>query len=106
MDRINEYRKIVQEFLTEFAQKAPTYQLVFDSTHDRYLVMHNEWRGENRIYGCAMHLDIIDNQIWIQQNNTEIYVDRELIQRGVLPKDIILGFRSPSIRQLLAAAQN
>jgi XisI protein len=65
--------------------------------------MHNEWRGENRIYGCAMQLDIIDNQIWIQQNNTEIYVDRELIQRGVLPKDIILGFRSPSIRQLLAA---
>lgn len=104
MDRINEYSKIVQEFLTEFAQNAPTYQIVFDSTHDRYLVMHNEWRGENRIYGCAMHLDIIDNQIWIQQNNTEIYVDRELIQRGVLPKDIILGFRSPSIRKLLAAA--
>jgi XisI protein len=103
MDRINEYSKIVQEFLTEFAQNDPNSQLIFDPTHDRYLVMHNEWRGENRIYGCAMQLDIIDNQIWIQQNNTEIYVDRELIQRGVLPKDIILGFRSPSIRQLLAA---
>jgi XisI protein len=106
MDRINEYSTIVQEFLTEFAQNDPNAQLIFDPTHDRYLVMHNEWRGENRIYGCAMQLDIIDNQIWIQQNNTEIYVDRELIQRGVLPKNIILGFRSPSIRQLLAAAQN
>jgi XisI protein len=104
MDRINEYSKIVQEFLAEFAQNDPNSQLIFDPTHDRYLVMHNEWRGENRIYGCAMQLDIIDNQIWIQQNNTEIYVDRELIQRGVLPKDIILGFRSPSVRQLLAAA--
>jgi XisI protein len=106
MDRINEYRQIVQEYLTEFAQISPTFQLIFDPTRDRYLVMHNEWRGENRIYGCAMQLDIIDNQIWIQQNNTEIYVDRELIQPGVLPKNIILGFRSPSIRQLLAAAQN
>ncbi len=104
MDRINEYSQIVQEYLTKFAQNDPNAQLIFDPTRDRYLVMHNEWHGESRIYGCAMQLDIIENQIWIQQNNTEIYVDRELIQHGVLPKDIILGFRSPSIRQLLAAA--
>jgi XisI protein len=104
MDKVNEYRQIVQEFLANFAKNDANAQLIFDLDRDRYLVMHNEWRGENRIYGCAMQLDIIDNQIWIQQNNTEIYVDRELIQRGVPPKDIILGFRSPSIRQLLAAA--
>jgi XisI protein len=104
MDRINEHSKIVQEFLTEFAQNDSNSQLIFDPTHDRYLVIHNEWRGEDRIYGCAMQLDIIENQIWIQQNNTEIYVDRELIRRGVLPKNIILGFRSPSIRKILAAA--
>jgi hypothetical protein len=104
MDRVNEYRQIVQAFLADFAKNDANAQLIFDLDRDRYLVMHNEWRGENRIYGCAMQLDIIDNQIWIQQNNTEIYVERELIQRGVLPKDIILGFRSPSIRQLLAAA--
>jgi hypothetical protein len=104
MDRINEHSKIVQEFLTEFAQNDPNAQLIFDPIHDRSLVIHNEWRGEDCIYGCAMQLDIIENQIWIQQNNTEIYVDRELIQRGVLPKNIILGFRSPSIRKILAAA--
>jgi XisI protein len=106
MDKTTEYRQIVQKYLTEFAQNAPTYQLIFDPIRDRYLVLYDEWRGESRICGFSMHLDIIDNQIWIQQNNTEIYVDRELIQLGVLPKDIILGFRSPSIRQLLAAAQN
>jgi XisI protein len=106
MDRTTEYRQIVQEYLTEFAKIASTYQLIFDPIRDRYLVLHDKWRGESRICGCSMHLDIIDNQIWIQQNNTEIYVDRELIQLGVLTKDIILGFRSPSVRQLLAAAQN
>jgi hypothetical protein len=61
-----------------------------------------------------MQLDIIDDRVWIQQNNTEIYVvgeaspveNRELIQRGVSPQDIILGFRSPSVRQLLAAAHH
>jgi len=106
MDRITEYRQIVQEYLTEFATISPTYQLIFDTTRDRYLVIHDEWCGESRIYGCSMQLDIIENQIWIQQNNTEIYVDRELIQQGVSPQDIILGFRSPSIRKLLAAAHH
>lgn len=96
----------MQEYLTEFATISPTYQLIFDTTRDRYLVIHDEWCGESRIYGCSMQLDIIENQIWIQQNNTEIYVDRELIQQGVSPQDIILGFRSPSIRKLLAAAHH
>ena len=114
MDRITEYRQIVQEYLTEFATISPTYQLIFDTTRDRYLVIHDEWCGESRIYGCSMQLDIIENQIWIQQNNTEIYVvgeaspveNRELIQQGVSPQDIILGFRSPSIRKLLTAAHH
>lgn len=103
MDRINEYRQIVRECLSDFVKNDINGQLVFDVDRDRYLVMHNEWQDEYRIYGCAMQLDIIQGQIWIQHNSTEIYIDRELIQRGVDPKDIILGFRSPSIRKLLAA---
>jgi XisI protein len=103
MDRITEYRQIVRECLSDFVKNDINGQLVFDSDRDRYLVMHNEWNDEYRIYGCAMQLDIIEGQIWIQHNSTEIYIDRELIQRGVDPKDIILGFRSPSIRKLLAA---
>ncbi|MGB7891028.1 MAG: XisI protein [Microcoleus sp.] len=102
MDRLNEYRKIVCDFLEDFSKNDANAQLIFDFARDRYLVMHNEWRDEYRIYGCAMQLDIIENQIWIQHNSTEIYIDRELIQGGVSPQDIILGFRSPSIRKLLA----
>ena len=102
MDRINEYRQIVRDFLEDFIKYDINAQLIFDNDRDRYLVMHNEWRNESRVYGCAMQIDIINGQIWIQQNSTEIYIDRELIQRGVASKDIILGFRSPSIRQHLA----
>ena len=103
MDRLNEYRKIVCDFLKDFSKNDANAQLIFDIARDRYLVMHNEWRDEYRIYGCAMQLDIIENKIWIQHNSTEIYIDRELIQRGVFSQDIIFGFRSPSIRKILAA---
>ncbi len=104
MDRITEYRQIVRNFLEDFAKDDANAQLIFDLERDHYLVMHNEWREDYRIYGCAMQLDIIEGQIWIQHNSTEIYIDRELIQRGVSPKDIIFGFRSPNIRQRIAAA--
>ena len=103
MDRVAEYRQIVCQFLERFSQMDANAQLIFDHERDRYLVMHNEWRNDYRIYGCAIQLDIIDGQIWLQHNSTEIYVDRELIQLGVASNDIVLGFRSPGVRQRLAA---
>jgi hypothetical protein len=106
MDRLNKYRQIVCQYLEEFAKNDVNAQLVFDRDRDRYLVVHNEWRGDTRIYGCAIQLDIIDSHIWIQINNTETYIDRELIDRGVDLKEIVFGFRSPSIRKLLAAARH
>jgi hypothetical protein len=48
MDRINKYRQIVQEFLTEFAIISPNYQLIFDTTRD------SPRRGfANDIYYCT-----------------------------------------------------
>ncbi|MUL35173.1 XisI protein [Gloeocapsopsis dulcis] len=104
MDRVTQYRKIVQDFLRDFAADDPEAQLVFDTERDHYLVMHIGWRSDYRIYGCAMQLDLVEGKVWIQHNSTEIFVDRELIQRGVAPQDIVLGFRSPKVRERLAAA--
>lgn len=103
MDKVTKYRQIICEFLQDFAKDDSEAQLIFDLERDRYLVMHVAWRNDYRIYGCAMQLDLIDNQVWIQNNSTEIYVDRELIARGVEPKDVVLGFRSPSVRKKIAS---
>lgn len=106
MDRIERYRQAIRDCLESFVERFdPQAHFIFDTERDRYLVMHNEWRGETHIYGCAMQLDLIDSQVWIQHNSTEIYLDRELMARGVAARDVILGFRSPGVRQLLAAVQ-
>lgn len=102
MDKVNNYRQIVCQFLKDFANNDPEAQLIFDFEREHYLVMHVGWRKEYRIYGCAMQLDIIDGQVWLQNNSTEVYIDRELIKLGVNKKDIVLGFRSPSVREKLA----
>ena len=104
MDKVTLYSQIVCQFLEDFAKDDPEAQLIFDLKRDRYLVMHNGWRNDYRIYGCAIHLDIINGKVWIQNNSTEIFVDRELVKRGIDARDIVFGFRSPSIREKLAAA--
>ena len=104
MDRVNRYRQIVRRFLEDFAEYDKTAQLVLDVERDRYLVIHNEWKEYDHIYGCVMQLDIVEGKVWLQRNNTEIYVDRELIQLGVAPEDIVFGFRAPSIRERLTKA--
>jgi XisI protein len=103
MDRVDHYRQIIRDFLQSFANNDSEAQLIFDAERDHYLVMHVSWRGDYRIYGCAMQLDLIEDKVWIQHNSTEIAIDRELIQHGVAPQDIILGFRSPTVRKRLAA---
>ena len=70
--------------------------------------MHNEWKNDHRIYGCAIQIDIIKGQIkgqiWLQLNSTEICIARELIQLGAFPQDIIYGFRAPTVWQRIAVA--
>ena len=104
MDRINKYRQIICQFLQDFATDDPEAQLIFDTERDRFLVMHVGWRNDYRIYGCAIQLDLIDGKVWIQNNSTEVFVDREPIKRDIDAKDIVLGFRSPSIREKLTSA--
>lgn len=47
----------------------------------------------------AFHFDIVDEKIWIQQNNTEAMIADELVERGVPATDIVLGFVVPDARQ-------
>jgi hypothetical protein len=49
MDRVTQYRKIVQDFLLNFAADDPEAQLVFDTECDHYLVMHfSQKKNENK----------------------------------------------------------
>lgn len=102
METLNHYRQIIQAFLQDMVAKDNAAQLIFDQERDRYLVIHNAWHNEARTYGCVMQLDLIDGKVWIQHNSTDIDIDQELHDRGIPKTDIVLGFRSPTVRSLLA----
>jgi XisI protein len=56
------------------------------------------WDKEERVYGCSIHLDIKNEKIWIQINNTELDIGQDLIEMGIQKEDIVIGFQPPYMR--------
>jgi len=75
MDTVTAYRQVIQKVLSEYAQTPYAYgdiqtQAVFDPVGDHYLLVNVGWNGK-RVHACLVHLDIIDDKIWIQRDGTE-----------------------------------
>jgi len=79
-------------------------QIAFDRDRDLYLMFHLGWRGEKRVYGCVIHIEIKEGKIWIQRDGTEVGIANELINSGIPKSDIVLGYRSPYMRKFTELA--
>jgi hypothetical protein len=104
MDLINKYREIVKNLLKEYAEifseeKKVENQLILDEKKDHYLLLSLGWINQQRIHNCVIHIDIIDGQVWIQANNTDQLIARELVNAGIDKKDIVLGLQPPEMRK-------
>lgn len=104
MDTIEFYRNIIQSLLSTYAavpiaNGSIDCYTVFDTKQDHYHVMNVGWEGHRRVYGCVLHLDVVNGKIWIQQNMTEMRVAQELVDLGVVKHDIVLGFQAPEMRE-------
>ncbi|MGK7926680.1 MAG: XisI protein [Spirulina sp.] len=108
MERID-YRDLIEKIIrqhateTNYTEKNPDNiaidRVVFDRIRDSYLLLYLGWHGEERIYGVSIHIEIIDEKIWIQQDFTEEGIANELVESGVPKTDIVLGYRAPVVRQ-------
>jgi hypothetical protein len=106
VDRIEKYRHSIKDFLRNYAAsigKNPELgvevELIFDSENDRYLLLDVGWRRTKRVHHCIFHFDIKGDKIWLQENNTDLEVDRELEEMGISKKEIVVGFHHPSLRE-------
>ncbi len=100
MAKLDDYRRYVQQVLERYSQMKPAYgdlerQLLFDPVRDHYLLSTVGWRQRQRVYGCLVHVDLKDEQIWIQHDGTEDGVANEFVALGVPKEDIVLAFHAP-----------
>lgn len=79
------------EFLGE--EDGTQFELITDQDHDRYLLVEIGWQKNRRIYGTLLHIDIIDNKLWIQQDGTEEGIANEFVELGIPKQKIVLAFK-------------
>lgn len=109
MDKVQQYRQLVQQLLQDYAQISSGQgdvetQIISDPEHDHYQLLYVGWDGDQRVFGPIMHFDIKNGKIWVQYNGTEEHVGEALMELGVPASDIVLGFRSPFKRQFTGYA--
>jgi hypothetical protein len=105
VDKLTQYRQIVRQILTTYADIQPSYgeikrQTIFDIDQDHYQVVNEGWENERRVYGCLIHIDIQNGKIWIQYDGTEKGVANDLLEADVPKQDIVLAYQSTYLRKL------
>ena len=107
MEKIKSYQKVIVGLLEELAAQpyanAPGIerQVLADVSRHHYQLISIGWHKGIYTFNPLLHFDIKDNKIWVQQNDTEIEIGDELVERGVRAKDIVFGFLPAEDRALV-----
>ena len=104
MDRIDEYRHLVQRLIEEYATYTPStgdieVETVFDDARGHYELLYVGWQGWRRVHGVVVHVDVRDDKIWVQHDGTEAGIANDLVAVGVPREQIVLAFQHPSRRR-------
>ena len=107
MDRITRFHQaiiaVMDDYIIEHApsveEEGIKYEKIIDTDNKRFQLMLVGWQAEERYYARIFHIDIIDDKIWIQDDNLEYSVAERLVDQGISKKDIVLAYFSPSHRE-------
>ena len=107
MDKLADYQNIVKKILTEYQQWASGSNRIgveehisFDDDRGHYFWFHVGWDGKRRDFGVMVYIRIEQGKIWIEEDWTKQGIANEILEAGVPPEDIVLGFHHPIKRPL------
>ncbi|MDJ1183712.1 XisI protein [Roseofilum casamattae] len=104
MEKIDWYRQNIEKILDRYGSVKPAngdieVYTCFDRENDHYQVFHAGWNRHMRIFGPLIHIDILNNKLWIQHDGTEVGVANELVELGIPKAEIVLAYHAPFMRQ-------
>ena len=103
MDQLTQYRQIIRSALQPYVELSYANIKVrniaaFDSQNDQYVIISEGWNHQKHLYGCLIHIEIMDGKVWIQVDGTEGGIAETLMLAGIPKNEIVLGFHEPEIR--------
>lgn len=104
MDKLENYRQIIEKVLIEYAAIPYKYgniasELIISKDENRFLLITQGWEHNTRVHGCVLHLDIIDDKIWVQRDGTEDGIVTDLETAGIPKSDMVLAFHPQHLRK-------
>ncbi|HZF40009.1 MAG TPA: XisI protein [Blastocatellia bacterium] len=94
-DKLNKYRDIIERTLTDIALYIPRDE---QAPHKTFFDRKSDNEDDERIHHFVIHLEIINGKVWVQADNTDLNVTKELERAGIPKNDIVLGFHPPDVR--------
>ncbi len=84
MDKLEQYRQIIQTVVKRHAQYIPSHGEIetlplCDTLNDNYLLIDLGWDRTGRVHAVVFHLRIQDEKIWVESDGTEEGVTQELL---------------------------
>jgi XisI protein len=97
MDKLNKYRQIIKEVVTQYSKLKPSHgdirlDSIFDESQDRYGLMQIGWDRGKRIRGNLIYLTLLGEKVIIEYDGMESGITQDLIDCGIAEEDIILAF--------------
>lgn len=103
--KLEQCQEIIEKILREYAAIPYAFydnlkqELIISENHRHYLLITSGWENDDiRVHGCVVHLEIINDKIWIHRDGTEDGLADELVNNGIPKSQIVLGFHPPEIR--------
>lgn len=101
---MSRYADIIEKVLDAYtaipyAHGDLTCEAVFDRQRGRFLLMTLGWDKGERVLFPVAHVDLINGKAWVQVDNIDCGIARELAAAGIPKTDIFLGFRPPEVRE-------
>ena len=94
--------EIITKILEQIAQPSVVggieYQLVLDTERHHYQINAVGWDGMQRIHGILVQIDLKNDLIWIQEDNTDERIAEQLVAQGIPKKKIVLAYHAPNRR--------
>jgi hypothetical protein len=99
MDTRTADREVIEKTLAEYAAVPYAHddvatETVFDRQSNRYLLVIVGSDGRFRVHGCLVHIDLIDDKVWVQYDGTERGMAPALVRGGIPAERIVLAFSS------------
>jgi hypothetical protein len=104
MDTLISYQDIVRNLVLEHATHKPAHgeitpEVIIDEAKGHYELLQIGWQGGRRVHSAVIHIDIVDDKVWIQYDGTSPGIASELTEAGIPREAIVLAFHPPEVRQ-------